>query len=170
MRRIVAIILGLLISAGRASAQDTPPPLTLDEAIALAMARSPDLGAARLRQAIDEARIAVAREYPNPDLRYEREKEAPRDALSAAQTIELPGKRSRRIAAAEAALHTGEAETARAEAEIRANVTSAFYQVSDAQRRAELTAELRALSTRARDAAAQRYEVGDVSRLDSLPM
>jgi cobalt-zinc-cadmium efflux system outer membrane protein len=168
LRALVVAALLLLTAPPIVAPQEAPAPLTLDDVLALALARNPELGAARLRQAIDQGRLAVAREYPNPDLRYEREKEAPRDALTMAQTIEWPSKRSRRIAAAEAALRTGQAETTQAEAQVRAEVTAAFYQVADAQRRAQAIEELRALAGRAREAAAHRLEVGDVSRLDLL--
>jgi cobalt-zinc-cadmium efflux system outer membrane protein len=154
-------------AAGAAAAAD-PAPLTLEQALSLAMTGSPALAAARLRQAIDEGRLAVAREYPNPDFRYEQEKEAPHHALAVAQTIEWPSKRARRIEAAAAALRTGQAETAQVEAQVRAVVAAAFFQVADVQRRAQLIEELRALAARAREAAAHRLEVGDVSRLDLL--
>jgi len=166
-------LLALVLAAAPAAQEPAPAattdaPLTLEETVALARAYNPALTAARLQQDIDRARVGVAREFPNPDLRYEREKEAPRDALSASQVIELPGKRGRRIAAAEAALATGSARLVQAEAEARAEAARAFYTVASAQRQAVLAREIRDLAGRAREAAAFRLEVGDVSRLDLL--
>ncbi len=51
---------------------------------------------------MDRAGIDVAREWPNPEARYEHTNELPHDALSVAQLVELGGKRGRRIALAEA--------------------------------------------------------------------
>src|SRR6185503_1716810 len=94
-RHLRALVVAVLLSTAAfvAAAPPEPAPLTLEDALAQAMARSPELAAARLRQAIDEGRLAVAREYPNPDFRYEQEKEAPHHSLTVAQTIEWPSKR-----------------------------------------------------------------------------
>jgi cobalt-zinc-cadmium efflux system outer membrane protein len=173
--------LAWLLWPGLAAAQ-TPPPspaapspptapaaveLTLEDALALARA-NPTIAAARLRRAVDQAGISVARERPNPELRYENTNELPHHALSLAQPLELGGKRGRRIALAEAVSGTGEAELAQAEAEVAAQVMGAFFTLAGAQRRLEVAREIQALNARARDAARARYEVGDVSRLDVL--
>jgi cobalt-zinc-cadmium efflux system outer membrane protein len=173
--------LAWLLWPGLAAAQ-TPPPspaapgpatapaaveLTLEDALTLARA-NPTIAAARLRRAVDQAGISVARERPNPELRYENTNELPRHALSLAQPFELGGKRGRRIALAEAVAGTGEAELVQAEAEVAAQVMGAFFTLAGAQRRLEVAREIQALNARARDAARARYEVGDVSRLDVL--
>jgi cobalt-zinc-cadmium efflux system outer membrane protein len=142
-------------------------PLTLDEALALARA-NPTVTAARLRRAVDQAGIAVAREIPNPEARYERSKETPHDALGLSQLLELGGKRGRRIDLAESVARTGEAELAQTEAEVTAEAAIAFFGLAGAQRRLEASRELSDLATRARDTARARYEVGDVAQLDVL--
>jgi cobalt-zinc-cadmium efflux system outer membrane protein len=142
-------------------------PISLDQALELARS-NPAIKAARLRRAVDEAGIDIARERPNPEARYEHTNELPRDALSVAQLIELGGKRGRRIALAEATLHTGEAELTQTEAEVTAEVYLAFFGLSGTQRRLEVARELQQIAGRAREAASARYEVGDVSRLDVL--
>ncbi|PYQ39322.1 MAG: hypothetical protein DMF77_21800 [Acidobacteria bacterium] len=173
-------LLVLLLWPGLAAAQTSAPPtvspspspsseapVTLDEALALARA-NPAITAARLRRAVDLAGIDIARERPNPEARYEHTNELPHDALSAAQLIELGGKRGRRIAVAEAILRTGEAELAQTEAEVTAEVYLAFFGLAGTQRRLEVARELHQIAARAREAASARYEVGDVSRLDVL--
>ena len=166
----------LLVWPGSAAAQASAPEppvapaesrLTLEEALALARA-NPAIAAARLRRAVDEAGLATAGEIPNPEARYEHTNELPRDALSVAQTIELGGKRGRRIALAQAVLGTGAAELAQTEAETTAEVYIAFYGLAGAQRRLEMAHELEDLARRARDTARARHEVGDVARLDVL--
>ncbi|HEY3120237.1 MAG TPA: TolC family protein, partial [Vicinamibacteria bacterium] len=103
---------------------------------------------------------------PNPELRYEQSKETPHQSLTAAQLIELGGKRGRRIALAEAVAKSGEAELARVVAETRSLVRHAYYALAGVQRRIVVAEELRALADRAKSVASQRLELGDVSRLD----
>ncbi len=159
----LAVLLWPALAAGQTSAS----PVTLDEALALARA-NPALTAARLRRAVDQAGIDVAHEVPNPEARYEHTNELPHDAFGLAQLIELGGKRGRRIALAEAVARTGEAELARTEAEVTAEVSLAFFGLAGAQRRLEVAGELQDLAARTRDTARARYEVGDVAQLDVL--
>jgi cobalt-zinc-cadmium efflux system outer membrane protein len=171
-------ILSVLLAAGAASpasAQEAPAapeppqaPLSLDEAFALAAANDRAITAARLRRAVDEAGIDVARERPNPELRYEQAKETPHESLTASQPIELGGKRGRRIAVARAVARTGEAELALTLADVRAQVRRAYYGVAAAQARRVIALELQALAGRARDAAQERFEAGEIARLEVL--
>src|SRR5438477_4967242 len=154
--RIFIFVLTIVAAAPRASPQETPPPasppaspappLTLDEAFALAAANNREITAARLRRAIDEAGIDVARERPNPDLRYEQAKETPHQSLTASQPIELGGKRGRRIALAEAVMRTGEAELARTQAEVRAQVRKAYYSLAATQARLAIAVDLQGIA------------------------
>src|SRR5437660_12882428 len=121
-RWILSLILITAAAAPSAAPQAAAPPpppsstveeaLTLDQAFALAVANNRTITAARLRRAVDQAGIDVARERPNPDLRYEKAKETPHDSLTASQLVELGGKRGRRIAVARAVAQIGEAELA----------------------------------------------------------
>ena len=166
--RHTRLLLVLLLWPGLAAGQTSAPSVvTLDEALALARA-NPAITAARLRRAVDQAGIEIARERPNPEARYEHTNELPRDAFSVAQLIELGGKRGHRIALAEATARTGEAELAQTEAEVTADVYLAFFGLAGTQRRLEVARELAQIAARAREAASARYEVGDVSRLDVL--
>ena len=172
-RSLLVLLLWPGLAAGQTSAPpaaapspNSEAPVTLDEALALARS-SPTITAARLRRAVDKAGIDVAREFPNPDARYERAKETPHESLALSQLVEI-GKRSRRIAVAQAVARTGEAELAQTEAEVAAEVYLAFFGLAGVQRRAEVAGELQDLAARARDTARARYEVGDVSRLDVL--
>jgi cobalt-zinc-cadmium efflux system outer membrane protein len=146
----------------------TGPRITLDQAFALAMANNRTITAACFRRAVDLAGIDVAKERPNPELRYEHSKETPHQSLTAAQPIELGGKRGRRIAVAEAVAHTGEAELALAVADVRAQVRRAYYGLAAAQARGTLALDVQALAGRARDAAQERFEAGEIARLEVL--
>ena len=163
---IPLVLLSPVAGSPQSPAEAPPPPLTLEAALTQALSANPTLMAARLRRAIDLAGIDVARERPNPELRYEQSKETPHQSLTAAQLIELGGKRGRRIALAEAVAKSGEAELARVVAETRSQVRHAYYALAGVQRRIAVAEELRALADRAKNVASQRLELGDVSRLD----
>ena len=144
------------------------PAMTLEQAVTLAKTNDPRLVAARLRRPIDLANLAVAGERPNPEVRYEHTNELPHDLVSLTQPIELGGKRGRRIAVADAARLTGEAETAQLEAEAEADTVRAYYAVASAQRRAAIAREIAELAGRAHRVATEREEAGEVARLDVL--
>lgn len=144
------------------------PQITLDQAFALAVANNRAITAACLRRAVDLAGIDVAKERPNPELRYEQSKETPHQSLTAAQPIELGGKRGRRVAVAEAVARTGEAELALAVADVRAQVRRAYYGLAAAQARVTIALDLQALAGRARDAAQERFDAGQIARLEVL--
>src|SRR6188474_3457479 len=111
---LIVTAASLCFAVRPAAAQQPPPPapLTLAEALSLALDNDPALAAVRLRRAIDLANLGMAGERPNPELRYEHTNEAPHDLVSVAQPLEVGGQRGRRVAAAGAALRTGEAELA----------------------------------------------------------
>jgi cobalt-zinc-cadmium efflux system outer membrane protein len=134
--------------------------------LALAAANNRTLTAARLRRAVDQAGVAVAKERPNPELRYEQSKDPPRQALTASQPVELGGKRGRRVALAEAVRSTGEAELTLAQADVGAQVRKAYYSLAATQARMAIAIELQGIARRARDAANERYDAGAVPRLE----
>jgi cobalt-zinc-cadmium efflux system outer membrane protein len=156
--------LALLLWPCAAWAQSAP--LTLDAAIARAVATNRGLAAARLAAPVAMAGIDVARERLNPELTYEAERETPRQAIGASFPIELGGKRQRRIELAEKSVASTTAEIDRTVVELRDRVRRAYFSLVGANRRVALADDLRALATRARDAAQARYNAGDVPRLE----
>ena len=144
------------------------PTLTLDQAFALAAQHDAAITAARLRRAVDQAGIDVAKERPNPELRYEQAKETPHQSLTGTQPIELGGKRGRRIEVAQAVAHTGEAELALTLADVRAQVRRAYYSLAAAQARSAIAVDLQGLAGRARDTAQERFQAGEIARLEVL--
>jgi cobalt-zinc-cadmium efflux system outer membrane protein len=159
-----------VVSAFAQEPRDRAPstPLTLEQALAEALAANRTIAAARLRRDVDRAGIGVAGERPNPELRFEAERETPKQSLTAGQLMELGGKRARRIAVAEAVLRTGEAELARVVAETRGEVRRAYYGLASAQARLLIADEMRGLAARAAEAARARFEAGDIPRLEVL--
>src|SRR5262245_64261080 len=138
--------------AGAQTSSASDAAITLGEALSMSRSANPTLVAARLRRPIEAAAIDVARERPNPELRYERAKETPHDSVGVSQAIELGGKRARRIEAAEAAARTGAAELAEVEADVLSDVRRAFFALAGAGRNLEAALELKDLADRARAA------------------
>lgn len=144
------------------------PPLTLRQAVDLALTANPGLVGDRLQIEVARAGVEVARQRPNPELTLEEARETPHDAATLAQTIETAGKRRRRVELAEAGVGSREAQLARAVNDVRNRVRRAFYALASAQVRLAGTESLLHLSERVRDAARARFELGDVPRLDVL--
>jgi len=177
----------LLISCASTSAWAAPdgalPPteeptglLTLDDALRVALARSPSLGAASWSVRASEALTRQARLIPNPSLEAESEEidglgagafDAAATTIAVAQPLELGGKRSRRTRAAEVAERLASRDYDAARLAVKAATTTAFVEVLAAQERLRLSEELLELSQRLVDAVALRVEAGKVSPVES---
>jgi len=161
------LCLGSFLLASSAAAQIAPTgSLTLQAAVARALALNPTIAAARLRGPINLAGLAVASERLNPEAAVEIEKETPKQAFGLALPVELGGKRARRIALGEATIRTGEAELAAVIAQVRNDVRRAYFAQLVAESRSTLMQELQMLSVRARDTAEARFGEGDAPRLE----
>jgi cobalt-zinc-cadmium efflux system outer membrane protein len=142
--------------------------LTLDAAFDQALAANPSVAAARLRRPVDLAGRLVAGERPNPDLHVEFEKETPKQSFGLGVPIEFGGKRDRRLALADATIQVGEATLTQTIIDVRNQVRRAYFGRLVADARLALLDELRQFSTRARDAAQARFDVGSAPRLELL--
>jgi cobalt-zinc-cadmium efflux system outer membrane protein len=151
-----------LASAARPQAE----PLTFAEALRLALATSPEVAAAGKAVEAARAGVAVARQVPNPELTLERAKETPHDAATLAFPLETGGKRSRRVALAEASTRLAEAELQRVVQETRQQVRRAYFALAGAGRQAAVREQQAQFAARIRDAARSRFETGDRPRLD----
>jgi cobalt-zinc-cadmium efflux system outer membrane protein len=165
-RRAVIASLTLLITAAARAQSTVGEPLTLEGAMARALAANPTIAAARLTAAINLANLAVARERLNPEASIEIEKETPKQAFGLAMPLELGGKRSKRIAVGEATVRTGDAELTAVIAQVRNDVRRAYYEVLLADARAGILREQRDLANRVRDTAQARFDSGDAPRLE----
>jgi len=178
-------LLPLAIAAGAvqpAFAQDdTAPPgartpsasaaraLTLADALALAARIHPGLSAAQHEiEAVDGAR-AQAGAHPNPTIGLEIEN-AHRDerttTLLLSQPLELGGKRGARIEAAERARDIAALQFGQRSAELRANVTAAYFAALIAQERLRLAEGSLALARTSHDTAGKRVAAGKVSPVE----
>jgi cobalt-zinc-cadmium efflux system outer membrane protein len=160
----------VVASTARAAAADEPQPraaaLTYSAALTRALSANPRIVAARLRRPINIASRDVAAERLNPEVRIEASKETPKEGYTLAVPLELGGKRTRRIAVADAAITTGEAELNVVIAEVRADVRRAFIARVIAENRLTLLTDMQMLAQRARDAAQARFDAGGVPRLE----
>jgi len=155
----------LLLAPCAARAQSAAP-LTLDAAIARAIASNRSLAAARLALPGAVAGVGVAGERLNPELSYEYAKETPHQAIAAAFPIELGGKRRRRIDLANATVSAQEAEIAKTAVDLRDRVRRAYFALVGSNRRVALADDIVGLATRVREAAQARFNAGDVPRLE----
>jgi len=158
-------LVAVLLLPGAALAQSAQP-LTLDAAMARAVAANRTLAAARLALPGALAGVGVASERLNPELAYEYAKETPHQAISAAFPFELGGKRQRRIDLANATVSAQEAEISRIAVDLRDRVRRAYFALAGSNRRVTLADDIVGLATRAREAAQSRFNAGDVPRLE----
>ncbi len=150
MHRFIAALLVAASCASIAQAQSadptsTSPPLTLEQALSLAGATAPSLEAATAGVRAAEAGRTVAGYRPNPSIVAETENIAGSGqyrGLRSAETtaglalpIELDGKRSARIAVADAIGNRARLGTAPAEADLRLAITQLYIEATAAERR-----------------------------------
>ena len=156
------------LSAASAPAP-TVQPLTLAEAIRLALQFSPQIVANQQELAASDGTVIQAGARPNPEIQAlieDTRRESRTTTVQFSQPIELGGKRSARVSVAE----LGRAQTAvdveGRRAQIRADVSDAFFGAVIAQERVLLAQASAELSGRAADAASKRVQAGKVSPVD----
>ncbi|MFT0546170.1 TolC family protein [Allopusillimonas ginsengisoli] len=184
MRSFLYFISVISVVCGPAFAQPTPyypgdsasirleaaAELTLDEALDLALAKSPSLSAARYLAASTDGLVSQAGVIPNPILSFEIEDTGRRSTRTTTSTlgipIELGGKRSARIAAAELTREVAKSDLQGARADVRSQTISAFFDVLIAQEQVALTASAVDIASGALRVAAQRVAAGKVAPLE----
>ena len=144
-------------------------PLTLAAALALAMRASPDIAVAQREVDALDGSVRQAGIIPNPTLgaSVEDTRQATRTTTVQLNVpIELGGKRSARINAAQRGRDAAAIELDGKRAEVRAIVVAAFYDVVTAQERYRLALASVQLAQRATSAAANRVLAGKVSPVE----
>ena len=181
MQRLIAALLAVASCASIAQAQSsepisTSPTLTLEQALALAGATAPALDAATAGVRAAQAGRTVAGYRPNPSIVAETENVAGsgqyRGVRSAETTaglafpIELGGKRSARIAVADAIGSRARIGSALAEADLRLAVTQLYIEATAADRRLVTAREQAGIAREALRAAGVRVQAGRASPLE----
>ncbi len=145
------------------------PALTLDQAIARALAANPQLRATALDVAIAAGGRRQAGLFPNPELSYVQEgtQSGTRTrTMQLSQPLELGGKRAARIrlADSEQRLATGALDLARRD--LRSDVMIAYFEALAAQEAVRLAQASLDVAGKAADAAAKRVAAGRVSPVE----
>lgn len=166
-----ALALGgpLLPAAAQEAAPEPAGPLRLDTALALAIAQNPALSAARHELDATAGGVTQARVIPNPEVAVLMEDTRQATRTTTAQInlpVELGGKRAARIGAAERTRELARAQLDAAQADLRASVIGAFFNVLVAQERVRLAAGSMDIARRGAGVAARRVAAGKVSPVE----
>lgn len=145
-------------------------PLTLDQALELALSRSYAVSAAQRELEATEGALQQAGVRRNPELSTSVE-----DTRSATRTttvtvglpLELGGKRAARVTASELAREVARVELGQAKAQVRSATIAAYFAVLVAQERAKLAANSATLASTATQAVGKRVQAGKVSPVDA---
>lgn len=182
MKRLIAAALAAPLCVLAAQAQTSPPAsggdvFTLDEALAEAGAVAPGPVAAEAGRRSAEAGRAVAALRPNPSVSIDTENalgtgpyrgfDESDTTLAFALPVELGGKRSARIAVADARIRRAEVEVAVAAADLRLAVTEAYVAAIAADRRALVAEDRLAVATENLRIANDRVMVGANPPIDA---
>lgn len=144
--------------------------LSLRDALAMTLARNPELAAAGYEIEAREGAVTQAGLLPNPELGFIAEDvglESYSTSLQLSQLIELGGKRRARVDAAIAGREVAELEQAVRRNALLAAVAKTFVEVLGAQDRTDLTRENLALAERFANNVSRRVEAGKVSPLEA---
>lgn len=150
-------------------------PLTLNEALRLAVEHSPALAAAQAQERGAQAALNTALAYPNPEVEVASGASRPRqiggasgrnELLGLSQQFELPSLRAARRQGAEAGIVSGAAVLGDAQLNQRSAVKQAFFDVLRRQEEARLAAENHALLLQIRNKVKVKVEVGESPRYE----
>lgn len=172
----IAIIFILLLSAIGFAEQEAVKPITIKEAIGIALEKNPDIQAAIKEYEAARARIYQAKAFPEPELSWEFDfqpqvlsfKEAGERNLSISQLFEFPGRRHfrKKVVTSEAQVSQSQYNAARLE--LIAQVRIAFNGVLLAAERFRYNQQNLKLSKDFLRMAEIRYEAGSVAKLEVL--
>lgn len=157
------------LATGYAPSVEPSGDLSLTAALNLAYHANPDIAVARRELQAIEGVILQAQTRRNPEIAASVEdtkQETRTTTVQLNQPIELGGKRAARITASERSYDAAVIDLAGKQAEIRAAVVAAFYDVVTAQERYRLAQATSELAKRATDIAAKRVLAGKVSPVE----
>jgi outer membrane protein, heavy metal efflux system len=168
------VSVGLFPVSGRAANAEAP--VDLSHAIAQALRHNPDLAGTAYLLRADDARIAQSGLRPTPELSVQVEDFAgtgraqgfsgAQATFALSQTIELGGRRDRRISAAEAARDLTRIDTQARQLDVLAEVTRRFIEVAAGQERLALSHRGVELARRTVDDVRQRVEAAKAPEVD----
>lgn len=154
--------------AQSSSASPQPQKLSLQEAFDRATRQNLDLVAGRLRQAVSEASVQIARQRPNPTLTFAAARDLPHESLLVDQPLELGGVRGRRIELARTEVPLTGIEYAALERQVRRRVREAYYGAVLARGVTAFQLRLLEIAKRLQEIARTRFEAGDVPQIETV--
>ncbi len=176
MRALGVLCLILLLTPPARSEQGRPEPsatqvlpakrLTLRDALDLAAGQNLDLAAARLRRAVAQAGVRIARQYPNPTANFTALRDTPHEGLFFEQPVDIGGKRRRRIELAEQQVGLTSLEIDAVARQVRRKVREAFYAAALARAATAQRAQALELAKRLQSIAQARFNAGDIPQLE----
>ena len=188
MQRFIAAFLAAASCAGIAHAQTAPlsgvpaaPPaggdvVTLESALAQGGVASPSIEASTAGVRAATAARSVAGLRPNPEIQATTENVAgtgiykglrsSETTIGVALPLELGGKRSARVALANARLTRAEIQSAIAIADLRLRITQLYVEAAAAERRTEVLGEQAAIAANALRIASERVRAGAASPIE----
>ncbi|MEH6435078.1 TolC family protein [Massilia sp. DD77] len=143
--------------------------LTVDAAVERALRVHPEIRAALNEVAAQAGAVKQAGTLPNPELELLREGFDEPDRTSTVQLnipLELGGKRSARIRAAEREQHVASLDVSAVRARVRGETIAAYYEVLAAMERSRLAGEIASIAAKATDVAGKRVLAGKVSPVE----
>jgi cobalt-zinc-cadmium efflux system outer membrane protein len=173
-RPLCTFVFVLMSSSVSALAQSPATPqtqaqsLSLQEALDRATGQNLDLVAARLRQAVSQAGIQIARQRPNPTVSFGAARDLPHESLLVDQPLELGGVRGRRIELARTEVSLVGIEYATLERQVRRKVRDAYFGAVLARGVTAFQVRMLEIAKRLQDVANARFEAGDVPQLETV--
>jgi len=153
----------------QAVSPSAPAGLSLSEAIELALRHSPALRAAQSELKASEGAVWQAGARPNPELAAlveDTRAQTRTTTVQLSQPIELGGQRAARLSVAQLAQAQVVVELQAARAQVRADVTGAYFASAIAQEHVRLAQASSELAARALDAVGKRVQAGKVSPVE----
>lgn len=149
---LIFIIMVLLFLTSPSLIAAERQPLTLEQALSLALGRNPDLSASLAEIQAREANIIQARSFQNPEVELKTENiygtkdrtgfDSAESSLSIGQTIELAGKRSKRTTLATLDRDLAQWDMDSKTLDVILEVTRSFIDILTEQKRVRLQEEL----------------------------
>lgn len=165
-QQFTALTVGQQAQTGDASSA----PLTLEQAIAMALSTSPALRSAAQSVAIAEGARVQAGLLPNPEISLLREglssTSGRTDTYQLSQALELGGKRGARIQLADQDRTLALGDVNIGKADLRADVIAAYLDALTTQEHVTLARESLSLAGKATNAATRRVAAGKISPLE----
>lgn len=162
--RLLSTILIICFLASPAFAES----LTLEQAIDIAIQNNPQLKAVQAKLGISKAEIKTAAARPNPTIMSDNGIAEDTYRAGIEQTIELGGKRKRRVAVAKAEQAITQSEIAEAVLNLRADVRRAYTQFYLSQERQKAYEEILQNTEKLLRITQKREQAGDSAQLDVL--